>query len=252
MSEPRERTQEPAAESRPAPLRDGCRPHEVTNADPRIEEYLDHLCVPLVRRVPYAIRAELRVELRAHIDALIDASLELGRPPDEAVRDALMQFGDPRALGSEWLRGWNGGRLASPVPSARPAACVALRCFGLATSMAVALLVASMLDPQRLSFFGPLWPLVLVLLMPLLAGLATGWLSPARQALGTFYALAFLIAVTSLGGSVLVNGWDFNALPALSIVQSVCWIPIGCGAAALGGRLRALHDQAPKRWVLPA
>jgi len=251
MSEPRERTQEPAAESRPAPLRDGCRPHEVTNADPRIEEYLDHLCVPLMRRVPYAIRAELRVELRAHIDALIDASLELGRPPDEAVRDALMQFGDPRALGSEWLRGWNGGRLGSPVPSARPAACVALRCFGLATSMAVALVVTTALYAERLPVLGLLSVLFLVLVMPLLAGLATGWLSPARQALGTFYALALLSVITGLGWSVLDSRPDSVYPAGLGIMHSVFWLPIGCASAALGGWLRTLSERAP-RWGLPA
>jgi uncharacterized membrane protein YeaQ/YmgE (transglycosylase-associated protein family) len=213
-------------------------PADLSRTDPRIEDYLDHVFVPLVGCVPYATRATLRAELRAHLEALIDAAGEIGRQPDEAVRDALEQFGDPQAL-------------AGQVPSARPATFVALGCFGLVTSEAVALVVvASMLDEQRFSLLGPLWPLLLVLVVPLLAGLATGWLSPARQALGTFYALALLIVVTSLGGSILVNRWGFN-VPPLGIAQGLFWLPIGCAAAALGGRLRALRDQAPKRWVLP-
>jgi hypothetical protein len=226
-------------------------PANLLRADPRVEDYLDHLCVPLVGRVPYAARATLRSELRAHLEALIDAAEELGRERDGAVWLALAQFGDPDALGREWLRGWLRGEPARPVRSARPAAFVAFGCFGLATSMAIALLVASATMSSRLSFLNPLWPGLFVLLMPLLAGMATGLLSPGRQALGTFYALALLILVTNLGASVLVNGWEFNDLPAIGIVQSVCWIPIGCAAAAFGGWLRGLREQAPKRWVLP-
>lgn len=226
-------------------------PTETPASDPRVEDYLDHVCAPLVGRVPFAARATLRAELRAHLEALIGASEELGRGRDEAVRLALGQFGDPHALGQEWLRGWRHGESAGPLRSAQPATIVALGCFGLATSVAVALVVASATMTSHLSFLNPMWPVLFVLVMPFLAGLATGLLAPGRQALGAFYALALLILVTTLGASVLVNGWEFNDLPAIGIVQSVCWIPIGCASAAFGGWLRSLREQTPKRWVLP-
>jgi hypothetical protein len=222
-----------------------------SHSNPCIEDYLDHLCVPLVGRVPYDARATLRSELRAHLEALIDASEELGQERGEAVRHALAQFGDPQALGREWLRGWQRSGQKASVQSARPAAFVAFGCFGLATSLAVALVLASAAATSHMSFLNPLWPLLYVAVMPLLAGLATGLLSPGRQALGTFYALALLVLLTAGGGSVLVDGWGLNDLPAIGIVQGVCWIPIGCASAALGGWLRALRERTP-RWVLPA
>jgi hypothetical protein len=252
MSEPRERTQEPAAEFRPAPLRDGCQAHEGASADPQIEDYLDHVFVPLVGRVPYATRATLRAELRAHLEALIDASRELGRQPDQAIRDALAQFGDPQALAREWLRGWRQQGPAGPVLSARPAAFVALGCFGLATSVAVALVVALMLlvpgNSSMIAFWGP----VVAFVLPALAGMTTGLLSPGRPAMGAFYALAVLIAVSALSASAISGRTDFNEFAGFAMLQGMFWLPIGCGAAALGGRLRVLREQAPKRWVLPA
>src|SRR5438045_9125063 len=49
--------------------------------DPRIEDYLDHVCAPLVGVVPYARRQELRAELREHLAAMAAAQqeLEIGR-----------------------------------------------------------------------------------------------------------------------------------------------------------------------------
>src|SRR5262249_47932318 len=81
-------------------------------SDPRIEDYVDHVCALLVGRVEYAERAALRAELRLHLDALVAASREMGLETDAAVASALAQFGPPRDLAREWLCAWQ--RLQMP------------------------------------------------------------------------------------------------------------------------------------------
>jgi hypothetical protein len=48
-------------------------PADLPCADPRIEDYLDHVCAPLVDRVPYTERTALRAELRTHLASLAEA-----------------------------------------------------------------------------------------------------------------------------------------------------------------------------------
>jgi hypothetical protein len=225
-----------------------------SQSDPHIEDYLDHFCVPLVGRVPYAARATLRSQLRTHLEALVDARLELGWGRDEAVRHALTKFGDPRVLGRKWLREWRCTALAAPVPSARPATLVAVRCFGAATIVAIALMMLAMGRPIS-PLLGDLLGLILAIVIPLLAGILTGWVAPTRQALGSFYALSLVVVPTTLGSACLWHSTRCDDVPfsgvILGIMQVLFWLPIGCASAALGGWLRTLRERAP-RWMLPA
>jgi hypothetical protein len=60
------------------------RDREVSPAE-RIEDYLDHLCVPLVGVVPYRERRSMRQEAAAHIACLVDEfQAERGCTSDEA------------------------------------------------------------------------------------------------------------------------------------------------------------------------
>src|SRR5215212_7119533 len=103
----------------------GSRDCIVPEADPRLEDYLDHVCAPLVGRVGYAERMGLRAELRAHLDAMVAASREVGEDED-AVLSALARFGPPHRLARAWLRA-RGPRGAT---SARSATWIALGWFG--------------------------------------------------------------------------------------------------------------------------
>jgi len=167
-------------------------------SDPRIEDYLDQVGAPLIGWVPYAARMELRAELQAHLESLVAAYQELGSSPDAAVREALAQSGDPQAVAREWVREWE---LVLPRRKATPAwrsTLVALGCFGLATNLALGLIAVA----QTSQPMGQLWNLLvfgaLLLVLPFIAGLATGLLSPARPARGAVSALALLIPPTSL------------------------------------------------------
>jgi hypothetical protein len=225
--------------------------------DPRVEDYLDRVCAPLVGRVQYAERVELRTELRAHLEALIAACGELGVAPEEAVRQALAQFGAPGSVAQAWLRGWERTAPEARASSPLPATWIGMRCFGLATGIGVALLAAvANANEDGATLIAP----TLALVPPILAGFATGMRASARHALGAFFALAATIAATvgaATGLSYCITGsvpWNasFDAwrsmvgnLVGLAAIQAVFWLPLGCASAALGGWLQARRDDTP-------
>jgi AcrR family transcriptional regulator len=242
----------------PSPLLHPAHAHEGAPADARLDDYLDHVCAPLVGLVPYARRQELRAELHSHLEALVATHEELGSARDAAVVLALRQFGPPGHLSRQWARAWVHGTSPTGVQPVWRALFIALVSFGLATLLALGLLVTVTRFPQfvQANISATLMTLAGAgLLLPLAAGVTTGLLAPARHALGTFCALAVLIlpsaavAIASPGQppdspSVLAHGLT------LAVAQSMFWMPIGCAAAALGGSLRARLSQRPQRWAL--
>jgi hypothetical protein len=245
-----------AAASTPPPALN--RSAEVPSTDPRIEDYLDHVCAPLVGVVPYAKRQELRAELRTHLEARAATYEELGKSAEIATLEALRQFGDPRDLARQWAREWAKAPPTGRVEPAWRAMVVALGCFGVATVLALALIVleretrGSLASDVRSS----MWFAALYLL-PLLAGLTTGLLAPARHALGTFHALAVIVSLVAPASGLPVlraESYPDRSLAAcgmeLAFIQVFCWVPLGLGAAVLGGSLRARRTPKPRRWVL--
>lgn len=218
--------------------------------DTRIEDYLDHLTTPLVDGgVPYAVRHEVRREIRQHLLACATAYEELGRSPDEAVPQAIAQFGNPTRIGRRWLCEWQSAEPPHPVHSVRHATFVALSVFGLATISALAL---SLLAGSS-ALFSLAWMNTLLaceaVAAPTLAGLITGLRARRRPSLGTFYALALLIPLNV--GLLQLLPLVKDDLPALAGVQFIFWVPIGCIAAALGGWLRKQAIHSPSPWALP-
>jgi hypothetical protein len=224
--------------------------------DQRTEDYLDHVCAPLVGVVPYVKRQELRAELRAHLEAMVASYQELGQSPEMAVVEALRQFGDPRDLARQWAREWKGAASPARLTPVARAMVAALGCFGLATAAALIFVWITM-TPGGYSLGEDAWrfvPFLLTLLfflLPLLSGIATGLLAPARSGLGTFYALAVILAIVPLAANSdpSLNGLGAGARD-LTIVQACAWMPIGCGTAALVGWLRTRLAPRPGQWVL--
>jgi hypothetical protein len=242
----------------PPPTADGS--EKAAPLDSRLEDYLDHVCAPLVGLVPYARRQELRAELRGHLEALVATHEELGSARDAAVVLGLRQFGPPRDLARRWAREWAHGTAAPmQLEPAWRAMLIALGSFGAATLLALGMLLIVVLTADH-----PLPDVLrepvgfsMIYLLPVLAGLAVGLLAPARHALGTFYAQAILIVPSAaLTAAALIQPPDsasFDAwhLPlSFVLVQLLWWTPIGCAAAALGGSLRARRSLRPQRWVL--
>lgn len=224
--------------------------------DARIEDYLDHVCAPLVGVVPYPRRQELRAELRAHLESLIATHEELGSPADVGAVLALRQFGDPRAISRQWAREWLRPPSAGPVQPAWRAIPTALACFGAASLLCLLLFRLSTGGGSNGSVsIGPSGLLVLGGLLPVLAGLITGLLAPARQALGTFFALALLVPpFVVLGSNPLLQArlgslWAESGM-VMALILTLFWLPLGPATAALGGLLRSRLGLAPQPWVL--
>jgi hypothetical protein len=224
------------------------------NSDAWIEEYLDHVCAPLVGLLPFPQRQELRAELRDHLQALVAAQEERGSSHDAAVVTALRQFGDPRRLACRWAREWS--RESSPAPhrSAWSAIPAALACFGFASAIGLLLMLAEELRLVHGFTRALAWGFSLYLL-PLLAGLTTGLAAPARHAMGAFFALAAIIPCLAL--VYLTNDIPTGLEPQveacleLAWTQLFLWVPVGCGSAVLGGRLQNRLALRRRRWVLP-
>jgi hypothetical protein len=231
--------------ARQAPTHPAC-------SDPRIEDYLDQVSAPLIGWVPYAARMELRAELQAHLESLVAAYQELGSNPDAAVREALAQSGDPQIVASDWVREW--GRILRPrkAPSIWHSTRVALGSFGLATGLGLAFLTVATRRPYSGEVADALFTSLLAVVLPMLAGLMTGLLSPTRAARGTAYALALLIPPTTLALPWLFEHTSYSQALLTGWFQSCSWIPIGCGAASLGSWLLMRHEEMQRRGALPA
>lgn len=65
-----------------------------------IEDYLDRLSLPLVRRLPYHERQRIRQELRDHLLERVNELKAQGISDDEAVLMALKGFGAPEWVGT--------------------------------------------------------------------------------------------------------------------------------------------------------
>jgi len=234
------------------------RPVVAPETDPRIEDYLDQIYVPLVGWVPYAARAELRAELQAHLESRVAAYQELGSSPDTAVREALAQSGDPQTVAREWMREWERILPRRKAPPAWYSTLVALGCFAVATRLGFGLIAAAEASggPDGLLHVGqlgyPLFYAALAVLLPMLAGLTTGALLRARSAQAVLAALVMLIPWAIYGLPSTGDPDVKSNLAGFAVLQGAFWIPIGCVSAALGGWLLGGREQAPKRWVLPA
>ena len=223
--------------------------------DVRLEDYLDHVCAPLIGLVPYARRQELRGELRSHLEALAASHVELGSAPDVALIRSLHQFGDPHAIARHWAREWTHPSPARPLQPAWRTIPWALGCFGTA-SLVVFLILQTMASESDGSIRTAWMGLLLFgAVLPVLAGITTGLLAPARHALGSFFALALLVPpFVALGTNPLMPAllgyhWT-NSSIAMALMLAICWLPIGPAAAALGGWLKSQLALRPQQWIL--
>jgi hypothetical protein len=226
--------------------------------DPRLEDYLDRVCAPLVEVVPHARRQELRAELQSHLEALVASYQELGEDPEVAVLSALRQFGDPRTLGERWAREWSQHADRRPHPPWE-ATRIGLARFGAATVIAFSqyglLHLIEMAEPRALSSQILLQALLLVMLeiaigLPICAGYLTGKAAKDRPALGAFLALSGCTVVSGLVSLLApLLSLGLPAFPELVVCQALLWMPLGCGAAAFSQWLHGRLEARPRPWL---
>lgn len=218
--------------------------YEVGNSA-RVEAYLDQVLAPLTRRLSALHQQELRRELRTHLWERVSAYQELGMAEDDAVTEALRQFGGAEDFLRQWQQEW---RRTPPQ--------AVLRETGIATRCALllslpALLITCLGSPLWGAMTGgiwvPLWiqswPIAYVgfglylVLLPIVVGAAVGRLAPQRAGLGMLAALTVEIVLTgcSLLPAMLNSGWLTERLSEQIFLCSIFWLPLACTSAALNG-----------------
>ena len=229
-------------------------PRLVPQASPsaQIEDYLDHLCAPLVGKTTYEQRLTIRQEVRSHLLVLALAHEELGSTPVEAIQAAIHQFGNARKIGGTLAREYH-----------KPFALNGQLCWVLLHA-AIGGAVGSMsfitmdLTLQRMGLFAHT-----AVSVDCLLGMATGWIpalqflkhpaSPLRAAMkmGGFYTLTLTGIEVAIGLLTFPNpafGHKFDG-QALRMISTGIFL-LGASAAGGGGAMslifRRLQRFAPQ------
>lgn len=202
----------------------------------RIEDYLDHLCAPLVGVVPYEERLALRTETEEHLYALCeDREGEDGLSPTEATETALREYGEPWRLGQQFADTYCRTQRENPAASVSlfrsftPGVLRAFACFGPASVVTVLTAQYTALTPvQRETGF--LWLVVLHFLSPLVAGTLTGFLVPLRAVRAASAALGIILLHS---GIVALLMWPQRDGFSVLATQVLWWLPMGTLSAGL-------------------
>ncbi len=232
----------------------------LASAPRRVEAYLDQILAPLARRLSPFHREELRRELREHLWSRVDAYRELGMAEDEAVTEALRQFGGGKDFLRQWRREW-----AQTTPQAT------LREVWEATRLALPISVSALLLawlPLLLVFYqfnadrnGPsswlyshydtfndVW-VCLCFMLPVALGLIVGQRTGRYAALGTFAALTadclFGCLISAIGAYLWEQAIGFREIADRIAWLAALWIPVACTSAALSSRW--LHRSKSRR-----
>lgn len=219
------------------------------SAPRRVEAYLDAVLASLPRHLSALQLDELRRELRTHLWSRVAAYEELGQTEDDAVTEALSQFGGGKDFVKQWRREWKKPTKRITVREVWEATVPAL------ALSAVALVLASLpvvFSYCQYHFYGPncwlstnyrvfgdmLWPSLLFALPVLLGGVAAKYV-PKNAVVGVFAALCLDVilgsVVSSLGGWLLPEAAFFRIFVGPATLLTTLWIPVACGAAALTG-----------------
>ncbi len=236
--------------------------------DAMIENYLDHLCGPLIGLVPHLDRVRFRDEAKFNIEGRMDMYLRDGMPPLDAAREAIEKYGDSKELSDRFLAEWMQHQQTGLFRQLGKSNAYAGMFFSQATFLALLILIWRIYVPstakykinidevrtylpppipipdagsQTWVFFGVL------IFAPIVAGWLTGQFAIVHAAQAVFRAQVLLTLGTFFLGSAMLPQTDgiFVAL-----VQLLWWLPAGCLtahlAAAEAWRRRCANHSFPK------
>jgi len=225
-------------------------PDPLASAPRRVEAYLDQILAPLTRRLSPFHREEMRRELREHLWARVDAYRELGHSEEEAVTEALRQFGGAEDFLRQWRREWMRAPRQLPFRDVYEAGRQALRpsLAGLAATILPYIVLErcpqwlyGSLAFHWLSRYGmPLfWVYTAFALvgLPTLVGARQGRHRPAQAGAGMMAALTAEVVVTSLLYRFVA--WDApdtaprQVVFVTSFMALTAWLLVAPGAAAV-------------------
>ncbi len=222
-------------------------PEPLTSAPHRVEAFLDQILASLGRGLSPFYQEELRREMRAHLWARVDAYGELGQAEDEAVTEALRQFGGADDFLRQWRQEWRAvdrrGLWREIWDAAKPAMHLSL--LALISAPAVVALAGFLAfrSPLGGPFLGALFNVVfagVVLLPPLAFGLAQSRRATHRPGQGMFAALSAQIiglsTISWLAGRLLPDQNPIIECLNALLLLTYLWLPVACASASLGGR----------------
>ncbi len=225
-------------------------------ASRRVEAYLDQILKPLARRLPSFHRGELRRELRQHLWARVDAYRELGLAEDEAVTEALGQFGGADDFLQEWQREWaiaarstarrefwqatlTGLRLSFPILLLACTPVIVWVSQAPSYGLQIPWLKA-WLDRDS-ALLGSILAWMDFVILPMALGIAIGRRTPRWAGLGAFAALAGEVILGAVLDGTELKWWPqypvVNDVAGQVALLEVAWLPITCLTAALTGWL---------------
>lgn len=217
----------------------------------RVEAYLDQVLAPLMRQLSPFHRDELRREMRAHLWGRVDAYQELGQSEDDAVTEALRQFGGAEDFLRQWRHEWKGAVPQTSLLDFQQAIRLALP-FTLSALFIVSLpLLLAYYQPSadrngpsgwiydHYTAFNHAW-LGLCFLLPVGLGSLVGQCAGKSAALGTVGALTLVGlfgCLISFAGSYL---WE-QEVSIREMVNQIAWLgalwmPIACTTAGITQR----------------
>ena len=235
-------------------------PDPQTSTPRRVEAYLDQVLAPLTRRLSTFHQQELRRELRTHLWERINAYQELGMTEDDAVTEALKQFGGAEDFLRQWRLEW---RKTPPQAVLREIG-IATRCALLLSLPALLMTCpgSPMLHTLYMNQFNwlPDWLrhtpaayitsgwtsfLLDLVALPLVVGASVGRLVPQRAGLGMLAALTVELVSTNwiMLPSMPNFGWFAERISEQIFFCSIFWLPLACTSAALTGWWTQKHNK---------
>lgn len=264
-----------SGEGKPASEKDA----EHETPDDLIEDYLDHLCAPLLGIVPYGKRRRLRSETAFHLEERMRQYLEEGLSEREAVLKAIDKHGRSEQVGQEFLETWfrhlPKGRLARSIGLANAYTLVPFAIATLLTTWLMILRVLLLPNPEPISFGlnyaqirqvipEPLpipetnWESLLLYFASVVSPFVAGWYAGVRVPVGAaravYQVMLPLVIYTFVLSTVVMPRQEGVTL---ALFQIFFWTPVGCAMAHVAGLIawrrrsrrfvvRSLHSEAEK------
>lgn len=235
------------------------------NPNDLIEDYLDHVCAPLVGIVPFEERSRLREEAGFHLERLAQSYVAEGLEPEAAARRAIRTYGEPAKISDEFIESYQENRIQSPLfRRVGSANFIAFCLFGVAQVLYTALLQIRVFLPSGEAYRLPVSPAEARMLIPepfpipqswaeflllygfpvvapLAAGFLTGLFVPVGASRAVFLAMMPIVIYSFVVGSFMT---PITTGLLFALFQAVYWIPAGCFASTLGatyGQRRAVR-----------
>ena len=237
-------------------------PDPQNSAPRRVEAYLDTVLASLPRRLSPFQLGELRREIRTHLWERVAAYEELGQTEDDAVSEALTQFGGGKDFVKQWRREWTKMPRLTLRDVCRAGRQALIPCLiSLAASLVPFVLVivgarlgiGSYLGPKNTppesitatvseAFF---WTTTSVtfLAVPVWLGAKHRWQHPQNAGVGIAAALAAQLAIACLvfqfadqllpAGSI--GRMTADSIFGMTVALLSVWLPLAPGTAALTG-----------------